>query len=85
MAALLYKVARCRCSSRQWLCAILREKHSQATRMTLRGGAGLLASGGRPPTACNLTHSRRQHTEAAAPVEVDFKRLEGEDDGRDTR
>lgn len=84
MAALLYKLARPRCSSRQWLRAILRDHHDRATRMTLRDGAGLPTRGGRPATPYSPANSRRQHTEAAAPVEVDLKRLEGEDDGRNT-
>lgn len=85
MAALLCRLARPRCSSRRWLGAILREKHGRAPPLMLRDGAGLLAGGGRSLTAYIRAHSRGQHTEAAGPVEVDLKRLEGEDDGRDTR
>lgn len=84
MAALLCRLARPRCPSRRWLGAILREKHGRAPPLILRDGAGLLAGGGRPLTAYSRAHSRGQHTEAAGPVEVDLKRLEGEDDGRDT-
>lgn len=84
MAALLYRVARSRCASRQWLRTILREQHDRATLMTLRDRAGLLTAGGRSPAPYSRANSRRQHTEAPALVEVDLKRLEGEDDGRDT-
>lgn len=52
--------------------------------MIPQGGARLLAGGGRPLTGYSRAQSRRQHTEAAAAVEVDLKRLEGKDDGRGT-
>lgn len=85
MAALIRRLAgqRC-CSSRRWLGVILRETHDRTSSVIPRVGARPLAGGGRPLTACSRAHSRWQHTEAADPVEVDVKRLEGEDDGRDT-
>lgn len=60
---------------------ILRETHRRTSQLIPREGERLLAGGGRPLTACGRAHSRRQHTEAGDPVEVDLKRLEGEDDG----
>lgn len=79
MAALLHRVARRWCSSSRCLGArIIQETHNRGAAGLLRGAAGLLSSTGRPLTP----HGRAQHTEAAAPVEVDLKRLEGEDDGR---
>ncbi|XP_030288518.1 enoyl-CoA hydratase domain-containing protein 2, mitochondrial isoform X2 [Sparus aurata] len=82
MAALIRRLAgqRC-CSSRRWLGVILRETHDRTSSVIPRVGARPLAGGGRPLTACSRAHSRWQHTEAADPVEVDVKRLEGEDDG----
>ncbi|XP_029987858.1 enoyl-CoA hydratase domain-containing protein 2, mitochondrial [Sphaeramia orbicularis] len=51
-------------------------------RLVHRSGARLLAGGGGPVTGPSGAQSRRQHTEVAAgPVEVDLRRLEGEDDG----
>lgn len=63
---------------------IKRETHSRTSHVIPRGGARLLAGGGRPLTGYSRVQSRRQHTEAAAAVEVDLKRLEGKDDGRGT-
>lgn len=71
MAALLRRLAEPRRSSTLWLAAIIpAETHGRAPRLDPRDG---------------LAHSRGQHTEAAAPAEVDLKRLDGDDDGRDTR
>lgn len=62
---------------------VIREAQSRTSHMIPRAGARLLAGGGGPVTGWSRAQSRRQHTEAAAPVEVDVKRLEGTDDGRD--
>lgn len=79
MAALIHRVARRWCSSSRCLGArIIRETHNRSPGRFLPGAAGLLSSVGRPLTP----YGRAQHTEAAGPVEVDLKRLEGEDDGR---
>uniref|UniRef100_A0A667YBT3 Enoyl CoA hydratase domain containing 2 n=1 Tax=Myripristis murdjan TaxID=586833 RepID=A0A667YBT3_9TELE len=40
-----------------------------------------MPGGGRPLTGHTRTHTRRQHTDPADPVEVDLKRLDGEDTG----
>ncbi|XP_036971322.1 enoyl-CoA hydratase domain-containing protein 2, mitochondrial [Acanthopagrus latus] len=82
MAALVRRLAgqRC-CPSRRWLGVILRETHGRTSSAIPRVGARPLAGGARPLTACSRAHSRWQHTEAADPVEVDVKRLEGRDDG----
>ncbi|XP_070687731.1 enoyl-CoA hydratase domain-containing protein 2, mitochondrial [Pempheris klunzingeri] len=67
--------------TRPRLCVILRETHNRTSRLIHRDGARLLAGAGRPPTVHSHALSRWQHTEAADPVEVHLKRLEGEDDG----
>lgn len=84
MAALLRRLAGSRCSVRRYLGAILREKHDRAPGLTPRDRGRLAAGDGRPLTAYGGPLSRRLHTEAAAPVEVDLKRLDGEDEGRGT-
>lgn len=81
MTAVLRRLAGPRCSLRLWLGVSPRETHGRTSRLTPREGSRLLAGGGRPLTAYNRAHIRGQHTEAADPVEVDLKRLEGEDDG----
>lgn len=65
-------------SSRCLGTSLFRGPHGRAPGGLLRGAAGLLSGAGRPVAP----PGRAQHTEAAAPVEVDLKRLEGEDDGR---
>uniref|UniRef100_A0A3B5AQ00 3-hydroxyisobutyryl-CoA hydrolase n=1 Tax=Stegastes partitus TaxID=144197 RepID=A0A3B5AQ00_9TELE len=61
---------------------IQRETHNNRTSFpTSRDGARLLAGGGGSLTGYRRAQSRWQHTEAGGPVEVDLKRLEGEDDG----
>ncbi|XP_059196943.1 LOW QUALITY PROTEIN: enoyl-CoA hydratase domain-containing protein 2, mitochondrial [Centropristis striata] len=82
MAALLRRLAGPRCSARRWLGVILQKTHGQTSPRSPPDGPRLLAGCGRPLTAYSRAHSRRQqHTEAAGPLEVDLKRLEGEDDG----
>ncbi|XP_031724241.1 enoyl-CoA hydratase domain-containing protein 2, mitochondrial [Anarrhichthys ocellatus] len=82
MATLLRRLAGRRCSSGPWNGVILRETHSRTSALVPRGGSPLLLAGdGRPLPACCRAHSRGQHTQAAGPVEVDVKRLEGEDKG----
>lgn len=79
MAALIRELAGRRCPSPRCLRAgLFREKLGQAPWRLLRGTAALLSGGGRTL----LTSGRAQHTEAPGPVEVDLKRLEGEDNGR---
>lgn len=79
MAALILRAAGRRCLSSRCLGArIIQETHNRGPARLLRGSAGLLSSVGRPPTP----YGRAQHTVAAAPAEVDLKRLEGEDNGR---
>lgn len=84
MAVLLRKLAGPRSSSRWWLGAILRKTHVPATYLKTCDGARLTPGAGRPMAACSRAHSRAQHTEAAGPAEVDLKRLEGGDDGKDS-
>ncbi|KAG8003536.1 Enoyl-CoA hydratase domain-containing protein 2 [Nibea albiflora] len=81
MTTLLRRLVGPGCPSSRWLGVILRESHGRAVHLIPRDGARLLAGGDRPLTAYSRAHSRRQHTEAAKPVEVDVKRLDGEDDG----
>lgn len=79
MAALIHRVAGRWCSSSRCLGArIIQETHNRGPGRLLRGATGLLSSMGRSLTP----YGRAQHTEAAGPVEVDLKRLEGEDNGR---
>nr|XP_020480954.1 enoyl-CoA hydratase domain-containing protein 2, mitochondrial [Monopterus albus] len=68
MTTVLRRLAGPRCSSWRCLGIVLR-------------GPRLLACGSPPLTGYSGAHSRRQHTDGADPVEVDVKRLEGQDDG----
>ncbi|KAL7397789.1 hypothetical protein ABVT39_028012 [Epinephelus coioides] len=81
MTTLLRRLAGPRCSPRRWLGLILRETHGRPSALVPRDGSRPLAGGSRPLTAHSGAQSRGQHTQAADPVEVDLKRLEGEDDG----
>ncbi|XP_026160682.1 enoyl-CoA hydratase domain-containing protein 2, mitochondrial isoform X2 [Mastacembelus armatus] len=81
MMALLGRLAGPRCSSWRCLGVILRRTHSQTFTPVQRDGARQVARGGRLLTGYSHAQSRGQHTEGADPVEVDVKRLEGEDDG----
>ncbi|XP_022614925.1 enoyl-CoA hydratase domain-containing protein 2, mitochondrial [Seriola dumerili] len=81
MTTLLRRVAGPRCSSWRCLGAILRESRSRTTNLLSRDGARTLAGASRPLTGYSRGYIRGQHTEAADPVEVDLKRLEGGDDG----
>uniref|UniRef100_A0A3B4WWR4 3-hydroxyisobutyryl-CoA hydrolase n=1 Tax=Seriola lalandi dorsalis TaxID=1841481 RepID=A0A3B4WWR4_SERLL len=81
MTTLLRRVAGPRCSSWRCLDAILRESHSRTTNLLSRDGARTLTGASRPLTGYSRGYIRGQHTEAADPVEVDLKRLEGGDDG----
>uniref|UniRef100_A0A1A8L0N7 Enoyl CoA hydratase domain containing 2 n=1 Tax=Nothobranchius pienaari TaxID=704102 RepID=A0A1A8L0N7_9TELE len=69
-------LCRMRCSS--WL--PLRGAH-RPTNVIHRDGARLLAGSGRPLTVYSRPDSRRQHTQAVDPTEVDLQRLEGQDEG----
>ncbi|TWW57677.1 enoyl-CoA hydratase domain-containing protein 2, mitochondrial [Takifugu flavidus] len=78
MAALIRGLAGRRCPSPRCLGAgLFRETLGRAPWRLLRGTAALLSGAGRTL----LTSGRAQHTEAPGPVEVDLKRLEGEDNG----
>uniref|UniRef100_A0A3Q4IFS0 Enoyl CoA hydratase domain containing 2 n=1 Tax=Neolamprologus brichardi TaxID=32507 RepID=A0A3Q4IFS0_NEOBR len=81
MTTILCRLTGPRCSLWRYGAVIKRETHSRTSHVIPRGGARLLAGGGRPLTGYSRAQSRRQHTEAAAAVEVDLKRLEGKDDG----
>lgn len=80
MAALFYRVCGRWCSSRCLGAGINVETRTRSPGRLLRAPAGLLSSSGRPRTL----HGGAEHTEAAGPLEVDLRRLEGEDDGRRT-
>uniref|UniRef100_A0A1A8G6A3 Enoyl CoA hydratase domain containing 2 n=1 Tax=Nothobranchius korthausae TaxID=1143690 RepID=A0A1A8G6A3_9TELE len=69
-------LCRMRCSS--WL--PLRGAH-RLTNVIHRDGARLLAGSGRPLTVYSRPDTRRQHTQAVGPTEVDLQRLEGQDEG----
>ncbi|XP_034386149.1 enoyl-CoA hydratase domain-containing protein 2, mitochondrial [Cyclopterus lumpus] len=80
MATLLRRLAGLRCSPRPWTGVILREAHGRTSALTPRAAWPPLAGDGRPLTAGRRALCRGQHTEAE-PVQVDVKRLEGDDDG----
>lgn len=84
MTTLLRSLPGPRCSSWRCLWVILRGTHSRISHRINRDGARLLAGEGHSLAAYSRALSRVQHTQAADPVEVDLKRLEGGDDGRDT-
>uniref|UniRef100_A0A8C6LIS1 Enoyl CoA hydratase domain containing 2 n=1 Tax=Nothobranchius furzeri TaxID=105023 RepID=A0A8C6LIS1_NOTFU len=73
-------LCRMRCSS--WL--PLRGAH-RLTNVIHRDGARLLAGSGRPLTVYSRPDTRGQHTRAVDPTEVDLQRLEGQDEGGNTR
>lgn len=69
-----------------WRCLglVLRATHSRNHRGPDREGARLQAGGGGPPAAYGPAPRRGLHAESAPePVEVDVKRLEGGDAGRE--
>uniref|UniRef100_A0A667XV15 Enoyl CoA hydratase domain containing 2 n=1 Tax=Myripristis murdjan TaxID=586833 RepID=A0A667XV15_9TELE len=51
------------------------DSHDGAVGLILRVGVALMPGGGRPLTGHTRTHTRRQHTDPADPVEVDLKDL----------
>ncbi|KAM4575086.1 enoyl-CoA hydratase domain-containing protein 2, mitochondrial [Fundulus diaphanus] len=81
MAAVLRRLAVPRCSL--WRCSVapLRETQRLKHRVLNRDGTRLLAGGSRSLSARSRGESRWQHTEAQGSVEVDVKRLEGQDEG----
>ncbi|KAM8874317.1 enoyl-CoA hydratase domain-containing protein 2, mitochondrial isoform 4-T5 [Spinachia spinachia] len=81
MATLLRRLAAPSCSSRPWTQVILRDTHGRASALIPRGVAPLGTGEGVPLPACGRAPSRRQHAQATPPLEVDVRRLEGEDDG----
>ncbi|XP_065812091.1 enoyl-CoA hydratase domain-containing protein 2, mitochondrial [Labrus bergylta] len=78
MSALLRRLSGQHVSFRPMLPLNLRETRGQTSALILRDGAARHTGGGRWNSPAQ---SRRQHTEAADPLEVDLRRLEGEDDG----
>ncbi|XP_056271533.1 enoyl-CoA hydratase domain-containing protein 2, mitochondrial [Pseudoliparis swirei] len=74
MATLLRRLTALRCSSRPGTGAILRAARGRPSAPVPRDAPPPLAGHGRALTA-------GLHTTAAEPVQVDVKRLEGEDDG----
>ncbi|XP_071751733.2 enoyl-CoA hydratase domain-containing protein 2, mitochondrial [Centroberyx gerrardi] len=77
----LRRLAGPRCPSWRGLGVILLDSHGATPGLIPRVGVTQLPGGGRPLTGYTRTHTRRQHTEATDPVEVDLKRLDGEDAG----
>ncbi|XP_037530759.1 enoyl-CoA hydratase domain-containing protein 2, mitochondrial [Nematolebias whitei] len=57
------------------------EPHRKTSSLMQRDGAWLLAAQGRPVSGRGGADSRRQHSQAAGPPEVDFHRLQGPDEG----
>ncbi|KAM9385370.1 enoyl-CoA hydratase domain-containing protein 2, mitochondrial [Pholidichthys leucotaenia] len=66
-----------------WRCraAVRAQAPGQTSQLISRTGARLVAGGGRPLSGCGRAQSRSQHTQTADPVEVDLKRLAGQDEG----
>ncbi|XP_074523860.1 enoyl-CoA hydratase domain-containing protein 2, mitochondrial [Halichoeres trimaculatus] len=81
MSAFLRRLPGLRCSFRPWPPLLLRETREQTSVLTPNGGATIYAGGGRLLTAFSPAQHRWQHTAAAGQLEVDMKRLEGEDNG----
>ncbi|XP_042272589.1 enoyl-CoA hydratase domain-containing protein 2, mitochondrial isoform X1 [Thunnus albacares] len=71
----------CRLVGPRWLGVILPDTHARTPYLTPRDRTRQLAGGGRSLTGYSRALSRKQHTEAEAAVEVDLKRLDGEDNG----
>ncbi|XP_028259208.1 enoyl-CoA hydratase domain-containing protein 2, mitochondrial [Parambassis ranga] len=81
MTTLFRRLTGPRCSLWRCMALIQGKTHSRTSDVNFREAAQLLAGGGRPLTGYSRAQYRRQHAEAVEPVEVDLKRLEGEDDG----
>lgn len=84
MASVLYRLAAPRCSLLRRLAVPRRETQRLEHHGLHRDGTRLVAGGSRSLAACSRADSRSQHTAAEVSVEVDLKRLEGQDEGRDT-
>lgn len=84
MAALLRRLPGATGSPGRCPAAIIRGKQDNSRALILRGRGPLQAADGRPVAARCRTQSRRLHTGAAAAPEVDLKRRDGEDQGRNT-
>ncbi|XP_014888388.1 enoyl-CoA hydratase domain-containing protein 2, mitochondrial [Poecilia latipinna] len=81
MASVLYRLAVPRCSLLRRL-AVPRWETQRLKHPGLhRDATKLLAGGNRSLAACSRADSRSQHTAAEVSVEVDLKRLEGQDKG----
>ncbi|XP_043984952.1 enoyl-CoA hydratase domain-containing protein 2, mitochondrial isoform X1 [Gambusia affinis] len=81
MASVLYRLAVPRCSLLRRLAVPLRETQRLKHHGLHRDGTRLLAGESRSLAACSRADSRSQHTAPEASVEVDLKRLEGQDEG----
>ncbi|XP_054902577.1 enoyl-CoA hydratase domain-containing protein 2, mitochondrial [Poeciliopsis prolifica] len=79
MASVLHRLAVPRCSLLRRLAVPPRETQRLKHQVLHRDGTRLLAGGSRSLAACSRADSRSQHT--AAEVEVELKRLEGQDEG----
>lgn len=84
MAALLRRLPGFTASSSRCLVAIIRAKPDNSPGLIPRDRGALQAAERLPVAACSHTQSRWLHAEAPLPVEVDLKRLDGEDQGRNT-
>ncbi|KAF7661870.1 hypothetical protein LDENG_00251540 [Lucifuga dentata] len=80
MTAFLHRAALPRCLSWRFLDVMLHNIHG-TPHLIPRHGAQFVAGGGRSLAAYTRAQNRMQHTEAAGAVEVDIKRLDGEDAG----
>lgn len=85
MASVLYRLAVPRCSLLRRLAVPLRETQRLKHHGLHRDGTRLLAGESRSLAACSRADSRSQHTAPEASVEVDLKRLEGQDEGREKK
>ncbi|MED6292338.1 Enoyl-CoA hydratase domain-containing protein 2, mitochondrial [Characodon lateralis] len=81
MTAVLRRLAVPRCSLWRCLAVSLRETQRLYHHVLNRDGTRVLAEGRSSLAACCRSESRWQHTEAQESVEVDLKRLEGQDEG----
>lgn len=82
MAALLRKLPRFAGSSSRGLVAMIRGKQDNGPGLIPRDRGSLQAADGLPVAACSHAPSRGLHAGASAAVEVDLKRLDGQDRGR---
>ncbi|KAM4548182.1 enoyl-CoA hydratase domain-containing protein 2, mitochondrial [Odontesthes bonariensis] len=80
MTTLLCRLVVPRCS--WWRCQAVSVRATHRAAHSVNGsGVPVLARGHHPLTGYSRADGRRQHTQAAGPAEVHFKRLQGEDEG----